>query len=64
MKIVEETHSLPFINFSKLLLYLLSDDLKSYSITSSASSLIIISMLSLFEYITRCASLSSLERKK
>ena len=37
---------------------------KNSSITSSASSLIRISMLSLFEYISRSSSLSSLEEIK
>ena len=45
----------------KLLCYLFLSDLKTSFITSSASSFIIISMLSLFECISRTSSLSSLE---
>ena len=55
-----KTNSLPSI-FSKLFWYHFLSDLKIFFITSFASSLIIISMLFLFECITRSSSLSSLE---
>ena len=50
-----------FNNFSKLIWYLLRSDLKSYSISSSASLLIMISLLLLFECIIRSSSLLTLE---
>ena len=49
--------SLPFIDFSNPIWYLESIDLKISSITSSALSWLMISMLWLFECVTRSSSL-------
>ena len=57
-----KTNSLPFID-SKLFLISILSESKTYFITSSASLLMIISMLSLFECIIRSSSLS-MERIK
>ena len=57
-----KTKSLPLINY-KLFWYLFLRDSESLSINSSASSLIMISMLSLFECITSSSSLSIEEIK-
>ena len=43
--------------------YLLRNDLKRFSITLSAFSLIVISLISLFEFITRSSLLSLVEIK-
>ena len=56
------TNSLPFID-SKLFWCLFFSELKSSFITSSASSLIMIFMLSFFECITRSSSLPMKEIK-
>ena len=55
-------HSLPFID-PKLFLYLFLREPKSYYTTSSASPLIMIFMLSIFERITRSSSLPMEEVK-
>ena len=57
-----KTNSPPFID-SNLFWYLFLSESKSYFITSSASSIIIISILSLFECNTRSSSLSMKEIK-
>ena len=59
-----KTNSLHLIDFYKSFWYLLRIDLKHSSIISFASSLIMISMSSLFEYITRSLSYSALEETK
>ena len=63
MDIIEDKTT-TFHYFFKLFWYLLTTDLKSYSITLSASLLILISMLSVVECIIRSSSLSSSEKIK
>ena len=60
MNIIEDKLNIFYRFFQKFLISIL----KSSSINSSASSLIMISMLSLFEYITMCSQLASLEEMK
>ena len=55
-----KTDSLPFIN-SQLFWYIFLSESKSYFMTLSASSLIMISMLPFFECISRSLSLSMIE---
>ena len=58
------TNSLPFIDSSNLFWCIFMSDLKNLSITLSTSSFSMISMLPLFEWITRSSSSSSLEEIK
>ena len=58
------TNSLPFIDSSNLFWCIFMSDLKNLSVTLSTSSFSMISMLPLFEWITRSSSLSSLEEIK
>ena len=61
---LSKTNSLPFIDSSNLFWCILMSDLKNLSVTLSTSSFSMISMLPLFEWITRSSSLSSLEEIK
>ena len=60
MNIIEDKLTIFYGFFQNFLISIL----KSSSINSSASSLIMISTLSLFEYITMCSQLASLEETK
>ena len=51
------------MDISNPILYIESSDLKNYSIASSELSLIMVSMLSLFEYMTGYSSVSLQEVK-
>ena len=60
MNIIEDKLTIFYGFFQNFLISIL----KSSSINSSASSLIMISTLSLFEYSTMCSQLASLEETK
>ena len=55
---------LPFTDSSNLFWYIFLSDSKSFSITSSASPFIMVSMLSFFDCLSRSSSLWSLEQIK